>query len=81
MPSPIQYANPPTTAFKNFTRLPDREPGKQQHGYPFKPERLPEAPLATLPGEGLDEPARRTAGGDDDLMSQDINAIGPEMPS
>ncbi|WP_268247416.1 hypothetical protein [Litchfieldella qijiaojingensis] len=43
MPSPIQHTTPPTTAFKKFTRLPDREPGEQQHGYPFKPERLPEA--------------------------------------
>ncbi len=41
MPSRIQP--PPTTAFKKFTRLPDREPGKRQHGYPFKPQRLPEA--------------------------------------
>lgn len=81
MPFPIQHTPPPTIAFKKFTRLPDREPGEQQHGYPFKPERLPEAPLATLPGEALDEPARRAAEGDDDLMSQDINAIVPEVPS
>ncbi|MCH4564213.1 MULTISPECIES: hypothetical protein [Halomonas] len=81
MPSPIQHTTLPTTAFKKFTRLPDREPGEQQHGYPFKPERLPEAPLATLPDEELDEPARRAAAGDDDLMSQDINAIVPKMPS
>ncbi|PMR70084.1 hypothetical protein [Halomonas heilongjiangensis] len=81
MPSPIQCTIPPATAFKKFTRLPDRAPGEQQHGYPFKPERLPEAPLATLPGEEFDEPARRAALGDDDLMSQDIDAIAPEMPS
>ncbi len=44
MPTPIPHpAPPPKTAFKKFTRLPDREPGKQQHGYPFKPQRLPEA--------------------------------------
>lgn len=81
MPSPIQHTPPPTTVFNNFTRLPDREPGEQQYGYPFKPQRLPEAPLATLPDEELDEPARRAAEGDDDLMSQDINTIVPEVPS
>ncbi|MDN3523509.1 hypothetical protein [Halomonas ramblicola] len=81
MPSPIQHTTPSTTAFKNFTRLPDREPGEQQYGPPFKPQRLPGAPLATLPDEGLDEPARHAAEGDDDLMSQDINVIVPEVPS
>jgi hypothetical protein len=76
MPSPIQPTSPNTIVFKTFTRLPDRTPGKQQHGYPFKPERLPVAPLATLP----DEPAPRAAEGDDDLMSQDPNATVSDAP-
>ncbi len=81
MLSPIQHTTPTSPTFKAFTRLPDREPGEQQHGYPFKSQRLPEAPLAPLPGEELDEPARRAAEGDDDLMSQDINAIDSEASS
>lgn len=74
MSSPIQHTAPATPSFHTFTRLPGREPGEQQHGYPFKPQRLPEAPLETVPPE-LDEPDSGAAEGDDDLMSQDINAI------
>lgn len=81
MSSPIQHDTPFSPAFKQFTRLPNRETSEQQHGYPFKPQRLPEAPLATLPGETLDEPPERAAEGDDDLMSDDINAIAPEVLS
>jgi hypothetical protein len=81
MPSPIQHTPAPKTAFKKFTRLPDREPTEQQHGYPFKPHRLPEAPLETDLEEEPEEPVRRAAEGDDDLMSQDINATASDVPS
>jgi hypothetical protein len=77
MPLPIQPSTPPTTVFKNFTRLLEREPGRQQHSIPFKPQRLPEASLESLVGEESDETVS-AAKGDDDLMSQDINATGPE---
>ncbi|AMC99715.1 MULTISPECIES: hypothetical protein [Halomonas] len=80
MSSPIQPPAPANT-FKKVTRRPDQAPGEQQHGYPFKPERLPEAPLATPPDEALDEPAPRAAEGDDDLMSQDPNATVSDVPS
>lgn len=75
MSSPIQPAAPTTPIFNTFTRLPGREPGEQQHGYPFKPQRLPEAPLETFPEEELGEPAKHAAEGDDDLMSNDINTV------
>ncbi|MCG6657620.1 hypothetical protein HOP52_07575 [Halomonas campisalis] len=81
MPHSIPHTAPPPEAFTTFTRLPDRAPGEQQHGYPFKPERLPEAPLKTPPEEQLDEPVRHAAEGDDDLMSQDVNASVPDAPS
>jgi len=74
MSPPIQHTVPATPIFHTFTRLPDREPGEQQHGYPFRPQRLPEAPLEAAPAE-LDEPDSGTAEGDDGLMNQDINAI------
>jgi hypothetical protein len=69
-----QHPAPTTAFYTTFTRLPGREPGEQRHGYPFKPERLPEAPLGTPPDEELDEPVKHAAEGDDDLMSDDINA-------
>lgn len=75
MSSPVQYSTPTTPRFESFTRLPGREPGEQQHGYPFRPERLPEAPLETFPEEEVDEPTKHATEGDDDLMSQDINAV------
>ncbi|WP_147270456.1 hypothetical protein [Halomonas sp. DQ26W] len=82
MSSPIQHTPAPTTASRKLTRLPDREPGEQQHGYPFKPERLPEAPLATPPREEFDEPAAyRGAEGYDELVSQDRNATIADVPS
>ncbi|WP_163558610.1 hypothetical protein [Halomonas sp. NO4] len=81
MSSSLQHDTLPSPAFEQFTRLPNRETSEQQHGYPFKPQRLPEAPLATLPGEKLDEPPKRAAEGDDDLMSNDINATAPEALS
>ncbi|MGM0702889.1 MAG: hypothetical protein ACQEUG_10880 [Pseudomonadota bacterium] len=81
MTSPLQKATPPSPAFEQLTRLHSRETSEQQHGYPFKPQRLPEAPLATPPDEALDEPDKHAAEGDDDLMSQDINAIDPHVPS
>lgn len=71
MPTPIQYNAPTTATFTTLTQLPDREPGEQRHGYPFSPQRLPEAPRET-PAK---EPVKRAAEGDDDLMSQDINAV------
>jgi hypothetical protein len=74
MPTPIQRTAPTHATFTTFTRMPDREPGEQQHGYPFKPERLPEAPHQTPAEEELDAPARRGTENDADLMSQDINA-------
>ncbi len=84
MPTPIQHTAPTHTPFTTFTRMPDREPGEQQHGYPFKPERLPEAPHQPPAEEELDAPARLAAEGDDDLMSQDINAsassLDPAVP-
>ncbi|MDI5891557.1 hypothetical protein [Halomonas rhizosphaerae] len=75
MSSSIQHTIPTPPTFETFTRLPGREPGEQQHGYPFRPQRLPEAPLETIPEEELDEPTKRAAEGGDDLMSQDINAV------
>ncbi|MGM0785477.1 MAG: hypothetical protein ACQEUM_15300 [Pseudomonadota bacterium] len=80
MTSPLQNSTPPSPAFKKFTLLPNREASELQHGYPFRPQRLPEAPLATPPDDTLDEPAKRAAEGDDDLMSQDIGAIAPKAP-
>ncbi|MDR5894349.1 hypothetical protein QC820_16290 [Halomonas mongoliensis] len=74
MPTPIQRTAPTHATFTTFTRMPGREPGEQQHGYPFKPERLPEAPLQPPGQEELDAPARRGTESDADLMSQDINA-------
>lgn len=75
MPTPIQYNAPTAATFTTFTRLPDREPGEQQHGYPFSPQRLPEAPRETPARTPPEEPEKHAAEGDDDLMSQDINAI------
>ena len=76
-----QHPAPSSTRYTTFTRLPGREPTDQQHGYPFKPHRLPEAPLETDLREEPEEPVRHAAEGDDDLMSQDINATAPDEPS
>jgi hypothetical protein len=75
MPTPIQHTAPTNATFTTFTQMPDREPGEQQHGYPFSPERLPEAPHETPARTSPEEPDRHAAEGDDDLMSQDINAV------
>ena len=76
----MSHRQPTAASFTAFTRLPDRKPGEQQHIYSFTPRRLPEAPAE----ETLVAPARRAAEGDDDLMSQDINAsassIDPAAP-
>ncbi|MBB3184387.1 hypothetical protein FHR95_001948 [Halomonas fontilapidosi] len=75
MPIPIQHDAPATPTFTTFIRLPDREPGEQQHGYPFSPQRLSEAPSEMPARTSPEEPDVLAAEGDDDLMSQDINAV------
>lgn len=81
MPNTTQHSTPTTSTFESFTRQPDREPGEQQHGYPFKPHRMPEAPLETSPEEELDEPDRRPAQGDVDFLDQDIDGIIHDIPT
>lgn len=81
MSTTTQQSTPDTATFESLTRLHDREPTDQQHGYPFKPHRLPEAPLETDKEEEPEEPVRRAAEGDDDLMSQDINGTASDVPS
>ncbi|MGM0536131.1 MAG: hypothetical protein ACQER5_08680 [Pseudomonadota bacterium] len=79
MPTPTQHDAPTTATFTTFTRLPDREPGEQQYGYPFSPQRLPEAPRETPAKTPTEEPDERAAEGDDDLMSHDINATTSDV--
>ncbi|MDW7745738.1 hypothetical protein [Halomonas sp.] len=75
MPTPIQHNAPTAATFTTFTRLPDREPGEQQHGYLFSPQRSPEAPRETPARTPTEEADERAAEGDDDRMSQDFNAV------
>lgn len=80
MPLLIQPSTPHAPVYEKFTPLPEREPGEQQHGFPFPPPRLPEALLVAHVSEEIDESVS-AAKGDDDVMSQDINAIAPEANS
>ncbi|CAM3589182.1 hypothetical protein [Halomonas lysinitropha] len=81
MPIPIQHNAPTAPMFTAFTRLPDCALGEQEHGYPFTPQRLPETPRGTPVRTTTEEPERRAAEGDEDLMSQDINATVSDVPS
>ncbi|MBE0489313.1 MAG: hypothetical protein IBX53_09540 [Halomonas sp.] len=80
-----EHSAPDTSTFESFTRLPEREPSEQQHGYPFKPHRMPEAPLESdrddKHDEELDGPARHPNEGDDELLSEEIDGIIYDIPS
>ncbi len=75
--NPTPRSGPDTGMFSQFMHVGDREASEQQHGYPFKPQRLPEAPVTPAPDKSAIEPDVQAAEGDDDLMSQDVNAIAP----
>ena len=75
--NPTSQPGPDSGLFTHFVHLGDKEASEQQHGYPFKPQRLPEAPATPAPDKSDIEPGVQVSGGDDDLMSQDINATTP----
>ena len=78
MTTPIQSSMPQPAPdsgmFSHFVRLADKEASEQQHGCPFKPLQPLEAPVTPPPDKSTIEPGVQVSGGDDDLMSQDINA-------
>lgn len=85
MTTPIQHPTsrpgPDAATFSQFVHLGDRDASEQQHGYPFKPQRLPEAPVSPDPDKGAIEPEAQAGAGDDDLMSHDINAPRADHPA